>query len=49
MSVTQASTHAGTPHLTADDHTWQLRDVQYEDAVTTRGFECVGCGAVRYE
>ena len=43
------ATQPRAPHTEVDDHTWELRDVQYEDAVTTRGFECVQCGAVRYE
>lgn len=30
-------------------HTWELRDVEFEDTATVRRFECVDCGAVRYE
>ena len=43
------TTQSRTRHTEAEDHIWQLRDVAYEDAITTRGFECVECGAVRYE
>ena len=43
------ATHSPRTRHDADVHTWQLRDVEYEDQVTTSRFECVDCGAVRYE
>lgn len=41
--------HSPLARHDAEVHTWQLRDVEYEDTHTTRSFECVECGAVRYE
>lgn len=35
--------------LEVEAHTWRLRDVEFEDAATTRCFECIACGTVRYE
>lgn len=31
------------------EHRWELRDEEFEDGQTTRRFECVTCGAVRFE
>lgn len=37
------------PNAASEEHTWQLRDVEFEDGVTTRRFECVACGAAHFE
>jgi hypothetical protein len=31
------------------DHVWELRLEEFEDGHSFRRFECVDCGAVRYE
>ncbi len=31
------------------DHHWELRLEDFEDGHAVRTFECVGCGAVRFE
>ena len=31
------------------DHLWQLRLEEFEEGHSVRAFECVDCGAVRYE
>jgi hypothetical protein len=31
------------------EHVWELRLEEFEDGQSFRRFECVGCGAVRYE
>ena len=42
-------TSLATPVPTPVDHSWELRDEEFEDGHTTRRFECVVCGAVRFE
>jgi hypothetical protein len=37
------------PRTTPLDHVWELRLEEYEDGHSFRRFECVDCGAVRYE
>lgn len=41
--------HEPLTQADADVHTWTLRGVEFEDASTTRCFECLTCNAVRYE
>lgn len=31
------------------DHSWVLRVEEFEEGRSVRAFECVGCGAVRFE
>jgi len=31
------------------EHRWELRLEEFEDGQTVRRFECVECGAVRFE
>ena len=31
------------------EHQWELRLEEFEDGQTVRRFECVECGAVRFE
>jgi hypothetical protein len=31
------------------EHSWELRLEEFEDGQVVRRFECVGCGAVRFE
>ena len=31
------------------DHQWELRLEEFEDGHSIRRFECVNCGAVRFE
>jgi hypothetical protein len=31
------------------DHHWELRLEEFEDGHSFRRFECIDCGAVRYE
>ncbi len=31
------------------DHRWELRVEEFEDGQHFRTFECVGCGAIRFE
>jgi len=38
-----------TPVPTEVDHLWELRLEEFEDGHSFRRFECVECGAVRYE
>lgn len=40
---------AQTARSAEADHQWRLRDVEFEDGSTTRCFECLECGAVRYD
>jgi hypothetical protein len=37
------------PAPTPLNHSWELRDEEFEDGHTTRRFECVTCGEVRFE
>ena len=37
------------PVCTPEEHLWELRDEEFEDGHSFRRFECVGCGAVRFE
>jgi hypothetical protein len=37
------------PVPTVVDHSWELRQEDFEDGHSFRRFECVHCGAVRYE
>jgi hypothetical protein len=37
------------PVSTPLDHRWELRVEEFEDGHSYRRFECVECGAVRYE
>ncbi|RNL79152.1 hypothetical protein [Nocardioides marmorisolisilvae] len=30
------------------DHTWALRDTEYDNGLTLHRFECDGCSAVRF-
>jgi hypothetical protein len=32
-----------------EEHTWELRSEEFEEGQSIRRFECVGCGAVRFE
>jgi hypothetical protein len=31
------------------EHSWELRLEEFEDGQVVRRFECVGCGAVRFQ
>ena len=31
------------------EHNWELRLEEFEEGQVVRQFECVGCGAVRFE
>ena len=31
------------------EHTWELRLEEFEDGYAVRRFECLDCGAVRFE
>ena len=42
-------TALATPVPTDVEHRWELRLEEFEDGHTFRRFECVECGAVRYE
>jgi hypothetical protein len=37
------------PVHTQVEHRWELRDEEFEDGHTIRRFECLTCGAVRFE
>ena len=37
-----------TEHLPLE-HSWELRVEEFEEGNAVRRFECVGCGAVRFE
>jgi hypothetical protein len=38
-----------TPVPTPLDHRWELRLEEFEEGQSVRTFECVDCGAVRFE
>jgi hypothetical protein len=38
-----------TPVPTPLEHQWELRMEEFEDGHAVRTFECVDCGAVRFE
>lgn len=38
-----------TPVQTDAEHHWQLRLEEFEEGHSVRTFECVDCGAVRFE
>ena len=42
-------TALATPLPIDVEHRWELRLEEYEDGHTFRRFECVECGAVRFE
>jgi hypothetical protein len=37
------------PATTQVEHNWELRLEEFEDGQIVRQFECVECGAVRFE
>ena len=37
------------PYTTQVEHNWELRLEEFEDGQVVRRFECVECGAVRFE
>ena len=42
-------TAMATPVPTPLEHRWELRLEEFEDGHSIRRFECVDCGAVRFE
>jgi hypothetical protein len=42
-------TSLAVPISTEQEHIWELRGEEFEEGLTIRRFECVGCGAVRFE
>jgi hypothetical protein len=42
-------TVTATPTPTPLEHRWELRLEEFEDGHAVRRFECVDCGAVRFE
>ena len=42
-------TVVATPAATETEHLWQLRLEEFEEGHAVRTFECVDCGAVRFE
>ena len=38
-----------TPVSIPTEHSWELRLEEFEDGHSVRLFECVDCGAVRFE
>jgi hypothetical protein len=43
--VTSLPTHV----VTVEQHHWELRVEEFEEGQVVRRFECVECGAVRFE
>jgi hypothetical protein len=43
--VTSLPTHV----VTVEQHRWELRVEEFEEGQVVRRFECVECGAVRFE
>jgi hypothetical protein len=43
--VTSLPTHV----VTFEQHLWELRAEEFEEGQVVRRFECVECGAVRFE
>jgi len=42
-------TSVATPVPIDVEHRWELRQEEFEDGQSFRRFECVDCGAVRFE